>query len=156
MRFNANRDGKADDAESIGAAEQVQLEGNHLAIPPKGAYIGAYIAGVEDSADNTENGVTLERIENFEDLVGKHQAIVAFSSYWGENSFPTASAKMAVGHQSIPMIFWSPWGPPYRAGPRAGSLRIGQDPSRRLGSIHRQMGRRRAGYQRASHGFLCE
>ena len=79
-----------------------------LAVPKSGAYTGAYI----DFGDN-EDDVTLDKIEAFEKLVGKHQAIVASSSYWGEQSFPTANIQLIVRHQSIPLIFWSPWDKPY-------------------------------------------
>jgi hypothetical protein len=55
-----------------------------LAVPGEGKYTGAYI----DFGDQ-EDDVTLEAIENFETMVGKHQAIIASSSYWGEQTFPT-------------------------------------------------------------------
>ena len=80
-----------------------------LAVPTKGAYTGAYI----DFGDH-EDSVTLESIEEFEQLVGKHQAIVAFSSYWGEGQFPTEAANIITQHGSIPLVFWSPWDWPYR------------------------------------------
>ena len=79
-----------------------------LAVPQQGAYTGAYI----DFGDN-EDDVTLEGIEGFEKLVGKHQAIVASSSYWGEQSFPTANLNIIWRHHSIPLVFWSPWDRPY-------------------------------------------
>lgn len=80
-----------------------------LTVPEHGAYTGAYI----DFGDR-EDAVTLDGIEEFDELVGKHQAIVAFSSYWGEQNFPSAAARVVVAHDSIPMIFWSPWDRPYR------------------------------------------
>ena len=52
-----------------------------LAIPQHGLYTGAYI----DFGD-TEDDVSLEAIEDFEAMVGKHQAVIASSSYWGEQS----------------------------------------------------------------------
>jgi len=79
-----------------------------LAVPKEGAYTGAYM----DFGDN-EDEVTLERIEAFEKLVGKHQAIIASSSYWGEQSFPTANLNIIWRHGSIPILFWSPWDRPY-------------------------------------------
>ncbi|MEO7933269.1 MAG: glycosyl hydrolase [Chthoniobacterales bacterium] len=79
-----------------------------LSVPATGAYTGAYI----DFGDN-EDDVTLDKIESFEKLVGKHQAIVASSSYWGEQTFPTTNIQIIVSHQSIPLIFWSPWDKPY-------------------------------------------
>ena len=80
-----------------------------LAVPDQGAYTGAYI----DFGDN-EDEVTLEGIEGFEKLVGKHQAIVASSSYWGEQSFPSANLNLIRRHGSIPLVFWSPWDRPYQ------------------------------------------
>ncbi len=79
-----------------------------LVVPDKGAYTGAYI----DFGD-TEDDVTLEAIEDFETLVGKHQAIVASSSYWGEQTFPAANVSLIWRHGSIPLVFWSPWDKPY-------------------------------------------
>jgi len=79
-----------------------------LVIPEHGAYTGAYM----DFGDN-EDSVTLEAIEDFESLVGKHQAIVASSSYWGEQSFPTDNINLIHRHGSIPLVFWSPWDKPY-------------------------------------------
>jgi hypothetical protein len=79
-----------------------------LLAPDHGAYTGAYI----DFGD-TEDDVTIEKIEGFEKLVGKHQAIVACSSYWGEQSFPTANLQLIWDHGSVPLLFWSPWDRPY-------------------------------------------
>ena len=85
-----------------------------LVVPEKGAYTGAYI----DFGD-TEDNVTLEGIEAFEKDAGKHQAIIAFSSYWGEGKFPAEQVSIVMAHESVPLIFWSPWDFPYRetAGP---------------------------------------
>ena len=79
-----------------------------LVIPEQGAYTGAFI----DFGD-TEDDVSVEGIEDFENLVGKHQAIIASSSYWGEQSFPTANMELIWRHGSIPLLFWSPWDRPY-------------------------------------------
>ena len=79
-----------------------------LLVPATGAYTGAYI----DFGD-TEDDVTLDAIEGFEDLVGKHQAIIASSSYWGEQTFPDENVNMIWRHGSIPLVFWSPWDKPY-------------------------------------------
>lgn len=90
-----------------------------LAIPTEGKYTGAYI----DFGD-AEDEVTLEAIEDFEDLVGKKQAIVASSSYWGEQSFPTRNLEIISRHGSMPLLFWSPWDQPYiqKRGPDRFSL----------------------------------
>jgi len=83
----------------------------HLAIPKKGIYTGAYIDWGEK-----EDTVSLESIEKFETMVGKHQAIVASSSYWGEQSFPTENLRLITRHGSVPLVFWSPWDQPYIEG----------------------------------------
>ena len=82
-----------------------------LAAPVAGAYTGAYIAGEEEAI--TEDNVSLENIEAFEAEVGKHQALVAFSSYWGEQTFPAEAVDIVSRHHSVPLIFWSPWDRPY-------------------------------------------
>ncbi len=79
-----------------------------LGVPKEGAYAGAYI-----EFGDKEDDVTLEGIEDFENLVGKHQAIIASSSYWGEQSFPAENVKLIFRHGSIPLVFWSPWNRPY-------------------------------------------
>ena len=80
-----------------------------LVVPARGAYTGAYI----DFGDR-EDAVTLEGIEEFEQAVGKHQAIISFSSYWGEQKFPAEAAQIVSQHGSIPLVYWSPWDWPYR------------------------------------------
>ena len=79
-----------------------------VVIPERGAYTGAYL----DFGDE-EDDVSLETIEEFEQMVGKHQAIIASSSYWGEQSFPTANLNLIWRHRSWPLVFWSPWDKPY-------------------------------------------
>ena len=80
-----------------------------LVVPAKGAYTGAFV----DFGDE-EDDVTLDAIEDFETMVGRHQAIVASSSYWGEQSFPTRNLEIIWRHGSIPLLFWSPWDKPYQ------------------------------------------
>ena len=79
-----------------------------VVIPEMGAYTGAYL----DFGDE-EDDVSLETIEEFEQMVGKHQAIIASSSYWGEQSFPTANLNLIWRHGCWPLVFWSPWDKPY-------------------------------------------
>lgn len=62
---------------------------------------------------DAEDEVTLETIEEFEQMVGKHQAVIASSSYWGEQSFPTDNLNIIWRHGSLPLVFWSPWDRPY-------------------------------------------
>src|SRR3954464_11856365 len=94
-----------------GTNSTFNIQNSELAIPEHGIYAGAYI----DWGDK-EDGVTLEKIEGFEELVGKRQAIIASSSYWGEQTFPEANVRMIVRHGSIPLIYWSPWDKPYIEG----------------------------------------
>ena len=77
-------------------------------LPERGAYTGAFM----DFGD-AEDALTLDLIEDFETMVGKHQAIIASSSYWGEQSFPTANLNVIWRHGSLPLVFWSPWDRPY-------------------------------------------
>ncbi|MEO7167060.1 MAG: glycosyl hydrolase [Spartobacteria bacterium] len=79
-----------------------------VVLPAKGAYTGAYIDFGE-----AEDAVALETIEDFEQMVGKHQALIASSSYWGEQSFPSANLEVIWRHGSLPLVFWSPWDRPY-------------------------------------------
>src|SRR5437762_12590649 len=75
-----------------------------VVVPDHGAYTGAFM----DFGD-AEDDVTLEMIEEFETMVGKHQAIIASSSYWGEQSFPLRKLNVIWRHGALPLIFWSPW-----------------------------------------------
>ena len=95
-------------------------ESVEVALPEHGAYTGAYIDFGE-----AEDAVALETLEDFEQMVGKHQAIIASSSYWGEQSFPAANLRMVWRHGSLPLVFWSPWDRPYeqRKGPDRFSLK---------------------------------
>ena len=79
-----------------------------LVIPERGAYTGAYLDFGE-----AEDDVTFEQIEAFEETVGKHLAIVASSSYWGEQTFPQHNLEVINRHGSIPLLYWSPWDKPY-------------------------------------------
>src|SRR6201981_4107766 len=79
-----------------------------VAIPEHGAYTGAFM----DFGDE-EDDVTLETIEDFEEMVGKHQAIIVSSSYWGEQNFPVDNLNVIWRHGSMPLVFWSPWDRPY-------------------------------------------
>ena len=91
------------------AVAQVDPNGPvEVAIPEHGAYTGAFM----DFGDE-EDDVSLETIEEFEELVGKHQAIIASSSYWGEQNFPVGNLNVIWRHRSLPLVFWSPWDKPY-------------------------------------------
>jgi hypothetical protein len=79
-----------------------------LVVPAHSAYTGAYI-----NFGDSEDDVTLEAIEDFEQEAGKHQAIIAFSSFWGEQNFPAEALQVIHMHGSMPLVFWSPWDRPY-------------------------------------------
>ena len=79
-----------------------------IPLPKKGVLFGAYMDFGE-----TEDDVTLEGIEKFEKMAGKNPAIIASSSYWGEQTFPKQNLELIDRHGAIPMIFWSPWDKPY-------------------------------------------
>jgi hypothetical protein len=80
-------------------------------VPLDGVMTGAYIDFGEK-----EDEVSLEKIEAFEQLVGKHQAIIASSSFWGEGTFPAANVRLIARHGALPLVFWSPWDRPYKEG----------------------------------------
>ena len=93
------------------ALENAHIDPNgpvEIVIPEHGAYTGAFM----DFGDE-EDDVNLEMIEDFETMVGKHQAIIASSSYWGEQNFPTANLNVIWRHGALPLVFWSPWDKPY-------------------------------------------
>jgi hypothetical protein len=77
----------------------------------QGAYTGAYVDFGE-----AEDKVTLEAIEKFEKLTGKQNAIIASSSFWGEQCFPEKNVRLISHHGALPLIFWSPWDRPYAEG----------------------------------------
>jgi hypothetical protein len=82
-----------------------------LLIPEHGIYAGAYI-----EFGDREDGVTLEKIASFDRLIGKEQAIVASSSYWGEQTFPKENMELIARYGAVPLVFWSPWDRPYAEG----------------------------------------
>src|SRR2546430_16791503 len=69
-------------------------------VPEHGAYTGAFIDFGE-----AEEDVTLEGIEDFETMVGKHQAIIASSSYWGEQDFPSKNLNVIGNIGPCPWFF---------------------------------------------------
>jgi beta-mannanase len=79
-----------------------------LQLPAEGAYTGAYV----DFGDG-EDGVTLEAIEQFQELVGKHQAIIAFGSFWARQQFPTEKVNLVRAYGAVPLLYWSPWEAPF-------------------------------------------
>jgi hypothetical protein len=79
-----------------------------VVIPERGLYTGAFM----DFGDE-EDDISLETIEDFEQMVGKHQAIIASSSYWGEQNFPLDNLNVIWRHGSLPLVFWSAWDKPY-------------------------------------------
>ena len=82
-----------------------------LMLQGTGAYTGAYVDFGEG-----EDDVTFDALTAFEQMTGKHLAIVAFGSFWGEQGFPEKAIQIVSGYGAIPLIFWSPWDRPYEEG----------------------------------------
>lgn len=93
-----------------------------LAIPAQGAYTGAYVDFGEG-----EDHVSLEAMENFEKLVGKHQAIIGFGSFWARQKFPTDQVKLVLSYGAVPLLYWSPWDTPFDNGQPHGPDRFSLD-----------------------------
>ena len=85
-----------------------------LVMPANGAYTGAYV----DFGDG-ESHVTYDALTNFEEMTGKHLAVVAFGNFWGEQQFPKKTMDILTAYGAVPLVFWSPWDKPYdeRRGP---------------------------------------
>ncbi len=82
-----------------------------LAIPTgNNAYGGAYV----DFGDR-EDTVTPSSLKEFEKLVGRKQAIIGFSSDWGNGKFPTEQLKVISSYGAVPLVYWSPWDRPLGA-----------------------------------------
>ena len=92
--------------EGVGKTEKIGPQ--KLLMPSKGAYTGAYIDFGEG-----EDEVTYDALTDFEQLTGKHVAVIAFGSFWGEQTFPAKTTQIISGYGAIPLIFWSPWDRPY-------------------------------------------
>lgn len=80
-----------------------------LAVPENQAYAGAYIDFGE-----FEDNVTLEGIEDFDKLVNRKQAIIAFSNVWGKKAFPSKQMRIIGYYGAVPLVFWTPWKEPYK------------------------------------------
>jgi hypothetical protein len=89
-------------------AGHAQSENKVLVVPNGHAYMGAYI-----DFGTTEDNVTLEGIEAYDRLIGKKQAIIAFSSYWGKQSFPEKALNIVNAYGAVALVYWSPWGQPF-------------------------------------------
>jgi beta-mannanase len=79
-----------------------------LAMPANGAYTGAYVDFGEGEAQ-----VTYDALTAFEQMTGKHQAVIAFGNFWGDQAFPAKTVRIVAGYGAVPLIFWSPWDKPY-------------------------------------------
>jgi len=86
-------------------------QGSRLLLPEGQAYTGAYI-----DFGATEDAVTFEALEQFEELAGRHQAIIGFSNYWGKQSFPREAVRLITAYGAIPLIYWNPWDRPFSEG----------------------------------------
>ena len=90
-----------------------------LTVPQTGAYTGAYC----DFGDG-EDHVTLEALENFQELTGKPLSIVGMGSFWARQSFPTEQISIIRAYGAVPLLYWSPWDSPFeqKRGPDRFSL----------------------------------
>lgn len=88
--------------------------------PAPAPAVTAVLAGkVLPSADGVYWGAFLPRadldhsvVSSFRSDVGRTPAIVSiYQQWWGEPSFPTATAKWLRGRGSVPLIVWEPWRP---------------------------------------------
>jgi beta-mannanase len=87
----------------------VQNQGSlTLLMPQNSAYTGAYVDFGEGEAQ-----VTYDALVNFEDLTGKHLAVVAFGNFWGDQAFPDKTARIVSAYGAVPLMYWSPWDKPY-------------------------------------------
>lgn len=92
----------------VGPKEKTGQGKSELVIPAVGAYTGAYVDFGE-----AEDDVTLEAIQGFEEAVGRKQAMIAFSSYWGRQSFPKRQLNIVNNAGAVALVYWSPWDFPY-------------------------------------------
>ncbi len=100
---------KKEELDTTEGAKTAHKDGSQaFNIPSKGAYTGAYVDFGEG-----EDEVTYDALTNFEQMTGKHLAVVAFGNFWGEQTFPTKAIDIIAGYGAIPLIFWSPWDKPY-------------------------------------------
>ncbi len=88
-----------------------------LVIPERGAYTGAYV----DFGD-MEDSVTLESLQQFEELVRKPQAIIGFSSFWGRQTFPSEAVQIVHNYGAVSLIYWNPWDGSGKSNPNRFSL----------------------------------
>jgi len=79
-----------------------------LSMPSTSAYTGAYVDFGEG-----ESNVTFEALTRFEQMTGKHLAVIALGNFWGDQGFPTKTLAIINGYGAVPLIFWSPWDKPY-------------------------------------------
>ncbi|MDD2463650.1 MAG: glycosyl hydrolase [Desulfobulbus sp.] len=79
-----------------------------LLMPQKSAYTGAYVDFGEG-----ESNVTYDALVGFEQLTGKHLAVVGFGNFWGDQAFPDKSVRIVAAYGAVPMLYWSPWDKPY-------------------------------------------
>jgi len=79
-----------------------------LVMPASGAYTGAYVDFGEG-----ESHVTYDALKDFEEMTGKHLAVVAFGNFWGDQQFPRKTMRIITSYGAVPLVFWSPWDKPY-------------------------------------------
>ena len=90
--------------EKAAIADMPPISAVKVGSPSFGAYTGAYV----DFGDY-EDTVTLEAIQAFDKMVGKKQALIGSSSYWGRKTFPRKNLDIISAYGAIPFIYWNPW-----------------------------------------------
>ncbi len=93
------------------AADPSRNEPVTLSMPVHGAYTGAYVDFGEGEAE-----VTYDALVRFEQMTGRHLAVVAFGNFWGDGHFPAKTVRIVSNYGAIPLLFWSPWDKPYEEG----------------------------------------
>ncbi len=91
--------------QSVAVRDEGPME---IVMPGNGAYPGAYVDFGEG-----ESHVTYDGLLDFEKMIGKHLAVVAFGNFWGDQEFPLKTVRVITGYGAIPLLFWSPWDKPY-------------------------------------------
>ena len=86
------------------ATSDADQPAQRLAVPEHGAYTGAYL-----DFGAREDEVTLDKIEAFNELVGKRQALIGFSNYWGRERFPDEQVRIVANAGAVSLIYWNPW-----------------------------------------------
>jgi hypothetical protein len=88
---------------------------------PNGTYWGAFVPGVD---------VDTQVVTKFAVAAGRQPAIASmYQQWWGEPSFPSATARWLDDRGTVPLVVWEPWQPGLTGGAQA------KQPAYRLSAI---------------------